>query len=116
MQPREIRLYLQDLLESGERIIRLTGNISFAEYEAHDVIPSAVERMFEIIGEALVQLRKFHPDYVLNFSATQPIIDFRNRVIHGYFSVDREVVWSIAKARVPSLVVEVKQHLAALEG
>jgi uncharacterized protein with HEPN domain len=51
----------------------------------------AVEREFEIIGEALNQLNKI--DQNLPVSNKSLIVGMRNRVIHGYDKVDDEIVW-----------------------
>jgi len=55
------------------------------------MLRSAVEREFEIIGEALNQLNKI--DQNLPVSNKSLIVGMRNRVIHGYDKVDDEIVW-----------------------
>ncbi|MCP2165501.1 HepT-like ribonuclease domain-containing protein [Goodfellowiella coeruleoviolacea] len=50
--------YLWDALRAAELISRFSAGKSFTDYEADAMLRSAVERQFEIIGEALNQLRK----------------------------------------------------------
>ena len=68
---------------------------------------SAVERQFEIIGEALAQVLRLDPSLRSRISDSGRIIAFRNRLIHGYSSVSDDVVWGILEANLPSLQKEV---------
>jgi len=90
--PREIRLYLGDMLKAAQAILRYTAGMEFDDYESNDMVQGAVERRFEIIGEALTQLRKFHPDMETGLAHEPAIRAFRNRIIHGYFVVDNKLV------------------------
>lgn len=49
---RDIRLYLQDIVDSIEKIQRYTESLTFAEFELNDMVIDAVVRNFEVIGEA----------------------------------------------------------------
>lgn len=51
----------------------------------------AVEREFEIIGEAMSRIDKFNPE--ITISSKRQIISMRNRVIHGYDKIDNEIIW-----------------------
>ncbi len=63
---------------------------------------AAVLRWFEIIGEASRRLtndfRNQHPDV-----PWREITDMRNRVTHGYFDIDLEVVWNTITRDLPAL-------------
>ena len=67
------------------------------------MLRSAVERQFEIIGEALAQVLRLDPSLRSRISDAGRIIAFRNRLIHGYSSVADDVVWGILEANLPSL-------------
>ncbi len=54
-----------------------------------------MERQFEIIGEALSQALRLHPDLSNRFTDYRRIVAFRNRLIHGYAFVSGEVVWGV---------------------
>ncbi len=69
----------------------------------------AIEREFEIIGEALNRLEKI--DTSLNISAKKQIINLRNRVIHGYDKIDHEIIWGILVRHLPILKIEVNNLL-----
>ena len=76
------------------------------------MLRSAVERQFEIIGEALNQLLRREPVLQKKISNAPLIIAFRNRLIHGYANVSDEVVWGIVEGYLPVLSGEVQALLA----
>lgn len=90
--PRSVDLYLNDLLEAGDDILRFTEGLDFSAYESNSMLRAAVERKFTIIGEALRQLDQHYPEYLHGILEARKIIDFRNVVVHQYASVDDEEV------------------------
>ena len=102
----EIRKYLHDIKESIESInAYLGGNRNFSEYQNNKMLRRAVEREFEIIGEAMKMLTNL--DENIPISSKQQIIGMRNRVIHGYDKIDDEIVWGTIVRHLPSLHNEV---------
>jgi len=71
------------------------------------MLRAAVEREFEIIGEALAQLTKLDPGLATRISQHRTIIDFRNILIHGYAEVDDRLVWDVLETKLPVLRREV---------
>jgi uncharacterized protein with HEPN domain len=61
-------------------------------YAETDVVHSAVERKFEIIGEALNQVWKLDPELAARIPDIREIIAFRNVLIHGYATIDHNRV------------------------
>lgn len=80
----------------------------FEKYSADLKTKSAVERQLGIIGEAINHLRRENPDFEL--SHARKIIDFRNRLVHSYDSIDDSIVWAIIRIHLPQL----KSEAAAL--
>ncbi|MDD5200881.1 MAG: DUF86 domain-containing protein [Terrimicrobiaceae bacterium] len=78
----------------------ITG-CDLAAYRADAKCRAAVERKFEIIGEACVRLRETCPEIFHQFAAAPRIIGFRNRLIHGYDSVDDGIVWDVIVRKLP---------------
>jgi uncharacterized protein with HEPN domain len=102
MRP-ESRKYVWDALQAANRIARFTAGKSFQDYQADDLLRSAVERQFEIIGEALSQFRGVDPDAAAAIPDLPRIVAFRNILIHGYASVDDRLVWGVVEANLQSL-------------
>jgi uncharacterized protein with HEPN domain len=75
------------------------------------MLRSAVERQFEIIGEALAQLAKLDVKIVARISEHRRIIAFRNILIHGYADIDERLVWDIVQAKLPVLRQEIETLL-----
>ena len=98
---------LLDVREAGESILQHTSCKTLSEYSADRFFRRAVEREFEIIGEAL----RRDPPAAARISELRLIIDFRNRIIHGYDTVDDAVVWGVIETHLPSLIKEVKDLL-----
>jgi len=62
-----------------------------------------VQKLIEIVGEALRQAHLVEPDVVERIPEFRRVIDTRNRIVHGYDSVDFGLLWDIAQRRVPDL-------------
>ena len=106
MQP-EANKYLYDIAEAGRLIETFTAGKTFADYERDAMLRSAVERQFEIIGEALAQLAKLDEALVARITEYRRIIAFRNIIAHGYAGVDHRTVWDIVESKLPTLRHEV---------
>jgi uncharacterized protein with HEPN domain len=77
------------------------------------VLPrSAVERQFEIVGEALSQLARVDPARASRVTDYRGIIAFRNILIHGYADIDNELVWVVVDEGLPILRSEIAALLA----
>jgi len=114
MKRREVKKYLFDIDQACDLIRQFTGEITFSDYAANPMIRSAVERQFEIIGEALVQALNTYPELRSRISDIGRIIAFRNRLIHGYASVSDEIVWGTIEANLDTLKKEVQSLLKEL--
>lgn len=106
--------YLFDIAKAGNYILGVTADLTLEQLKSDQTLLYAVERAFEIIGEALRRLR----DYDLATAQTLPeyakIIGFRNHLIHGYDLIDYDVVWDVIQNFLPNLVIKVEAHLERL--
>ncbi|CUA93990.1 HepT-like ribonuclease domain-containing protein [Thiomonas bhubaneswarensis] len=91
------RKLLWDAQQAAERIARFTVGKGFADYEADEFLRSAVERQFEIIGEALNHLARVDPQLAGRIVELPRIVAFRNVLIHGYATVDNRLVWGVVE-------------------
>ncbi len=111
---RDSRSYLWDVREAGAAIISFTSDTDFKTYESSPLIHSAVERKFEVIGEALNLLSKADPALAARIPEFQRIIAFRNLLIHGYAVVQHARVWAIIREYLPELLAAVTALLEEL--
>ena len=114
MPERNIRLYLEDISESGHAIFEYVQGMSFDEFCRDRKTFSAVIREFEIIGEAVGKL----PDEIKErYSEVlwQDIKDFRNILVHEYFGVDLEIVWKVIGEELPALLDAINEMRKRLD-
>ena|SRR5579859_7018105 len=108
----EVSKLLEDIRQAAERIQRITSGKKFAEFCSDEVLPFAVERLFEIAGEALTRLVKLEIGIAEQIGAYRKIIDFRNVIIHGYDAIKPEIVWDAVQIHLPILKKQVEDLLA----
>ncbi len=102
----EIKKYLFDIQESIDSIQKYLGDRrDFKVYMADKMLRRAVEREFEIIGEAMSRIEKL--DSTIEISSKRQIISMRNRVIHGYDKIDNEIIWGTIVRHLPTLKLEI---------
>ena len=104
-----------DTQQALQRIKRFVARKDFAAYQSDELLRSAVERQFEILGEALNQLSRLDPDMAEKIPELPRIVAFRNILIHGYASSSNDVVWSAIQGDAPTLYREVKDLLQRYE-
>jgi len=96
MQPKSLKL-IEDIREAAAFIRDATQWSSLEKYQKDKLLRFAVERNFEIIGEAIKRLAGLDQATAARIGDYQQIIAFRNVLIHGYDLVDHELVWSTIK-------------------
>ena len=106
----EIKKFLFDIRESIDSIENYLGDKrDFNVYMSDKMLRRAVEREFEIIGEAMSRIEKI--DSTIEISSKKQIISMRNRVIHGYDKIDNEIIWGTIVRYLPTLKLEVDNLL-----
>ena len=101
--PREAKAYLYGMRQAATLIAEFTSGLDFGRYEADAMVRAAVERQFEIIGEALGQLARLEPETASRIGDHRRIIAFRNILVHGYAGVDDMLVWDMVVTRLSDL-------------
>ena len=102
MRPREDTVLLRDMLDYACRARDAVAARSREDLDRDHVLGAALERFVEVIGEAAGRLS----DETRDASPQVPwseIIALRNRLIHGYFAVDHDILWTVIQDDIPEL-------------
>lgn len=114
MKRKDEKLFLLDIKNSLEKIFRYTQNMSYVTFLTDEKTRDAVERNFEIIGEAVKNLSD-------EFKSKYPHIPFRqiagmrDKLIHDYFGVDYEIVWQTIENKLPQFKSEIDKLIEEFE-
>ncbi|HEV7586497.1 MAG TPA: DUF86 domain-containing protein [Longimicrobium sp.] len=98
----EWRDYLLHIAGEAEYLRRTSAGVSAEAFLADETLQRAFVRSLQVIGEATKKL----PD---DFRAAHPEVQWsslarmRDRLIHGYFGVDYQLVWDVVKNKIPEL-------------
>lgn len=102
--------YIEDILDAMEKAEILLNDVSFEQFEADFRINFAVVRALEIIGEATkrlpVDVRESYSDIPWRNMA-----GMRDRIVHGYDSINLPIVWHVVKTDIPALKPQIRQIL-----
>lgn len=100
-------ILLSDIIFNLEILLQFTQGHTFQSFSADIKTQYAVDRCFEIIGEAS---RNLSEEFILQNDKIEwhKLIAFRNVLIHEYFRVDRSIQWNIIQNTLPNLVIEIK--------
>ncbi len=108
MKKKDSLFFLLDIQNSLDKIFRYTNGITFEQFTGDDKTKDAVERNFEIIGEAVKNLTD-------DFKCKYPHIPFkqiagmRDKLIHDYFGIDYEIIWKTIKDKLPEFSSEIEE-------
>ena len=111
---RNWRLYVQDMVEFGERVLSYSSGLDRDAFIADKRTYDAVLRNIELIGESATHI----PDYVREAHPEidwRSIIGARNRVAHGYLGIDDDVIWDIVQTDVPTLLPKLRRLVDSAE-
>lgn len=104
---------LRHMLDAAQKARYYIHDHTRSDLESDELLSLALVRLLEIVGEAATHVsanvRTAYPSI-----PWQPIADTRNRLIHGYFDVDMDIVWTILQDDLPLLVAELERIVAQL--
>jgi len=97
--------YLGHLLQSSDRIMQYTSGLARGQFLENSMVQDAVLRNIEILGEATRNLLECLPNLLAIYPQVpwMDIYAMRNRVAHGYFFINLELVWTVAVVDIPEL-------------
>lgn len=113
MRPRDPSIPIEDAVRAGEAVIGFLGESTLEEYVSNEVLASAVERQFEILGEALSRALRGEPKLAEAIPEVHDVIGFRNVLAHGYDVLQDETVFNHARSDVPALLDRLRDLLGS---
>lgn len=99
-------LFLEDISERIEKIDSYIAGMNYDEFVKDDKTVSACIREIEVIGEATKQIPKDITDKFNNLPWGL-MAKMRDKLIHWYFEIDEEIVWNVAKDKLPEIKIQI---------
>ena len=102
---RNYKILINDIIAAMDHIVKFVEGMNYQEFIADEKTISAVFRKFEVIGEAI----KLIPEHIRIGYPEVPwkrMAGMRDKLIHGYFTVDYKLVWNSIKIEIPKLKPE----------
>ena len=107
MPLRDDVLLIDDMIAAAEAVVRYTSGLDEERFCGNKMLCDAVLYEIAVLGEAANGVSRAtaaqHPDIPWSF-----IAGMRHRVIHGYGSVDLDIVWDTATRHIPALLPQLK--------
>lgn len=110
---RDPKKYLHDIIDSSRFLIEFTANRTLEDYKQDRGFHSAVERELQIVGEAVMMLKKLNPQLADKITENNRIIHFRHVLVHGYDILNHELIWNVIENKLPTLLQEAEELLGA---
>jgi len=109
--PHSVEKLLIDIRIACQELSGFVDGKTFESFLCDRLLQLALEREFEIIGEALVRLERLDPERLAQrIPEYRKIIGFRNLVAHGYDIIDDAALWDLAQNHVPELLQKVMSY------
>ena len=112
----ESKKLLKDVLDAIDLLVQFSAGKTFADYERDPMLRAAVEREFEIVGEARQQFRAKDPETANAIPEHRRIVAFRNVLIHGYAQLENRLVWEALTSRLDPVRSAVRGLLESPRG
>jgi uncharacterized protein with HEPN domain len=107
----ETKRRLLDAAEACRAIQKFSAGTDYESFVGDELLRAALERKFEILGEALNRADQSDPELADRLPELRRIIGMRNRIIHGYDAVDEEILWDAVEFKAPALSEQISAIL-----
>lgn len=102
--------YLIDMLQAARKAAAFAAGLTYAQFQHSDLHQNAILKVLEIIGEAASRITTDTHRAYPQIPWLQ-IIGLRNRVVHGYFDIDLNLIWQIVHQDIPILLDQLQDLL-----
>ena len=103
--PREESEYLQDIVAAARHARAHACGLTFSEFTQSHLHQSAVQWELTVIGEASTRIGSDTKAAHTRIPWSQ-MIGMRNRIVHRYFRIDLDILWSVIQDDLPELIAE----------
>ncbi len=111
MSKRRDQDHLSDIREAIQRIVAYTEGLTYEQFMKDNKTQDAVVRNLEVIGEATKNLSgRLRKTYIQ--IPWKGLAGVRDKMIHHYFGINYEIVWTISKEELPDLLPQIEDILA----
>ena len=110
MRP-DVSKLIQDIIFAANEIESFTKGMNITSFTNSSIVLRAVERDFEIIGEAFNRISRIDDTLLDSIPDSRKIIGFRNIIAHGYDSIDERILWAAIEKHLPDLVQKLHELL-----
>jgi uncharacterized protein with HEPN domain len=111
----DLRMYLRDISDALAELEEYTAGKTEADYLTERQLRRSVERVFEIIGEAMSKMIHRIPESRTRIEHARRIANFRNILAHEYRNVNDALVWHIVTPSAPVLKTQIDSWAADLD-
>ena len=111
---RDYTLFVKDILDAIKAVEKFIGNSSYKAFIKDEKTRSAVVWKIQVIGEATKNIPKTtRDDY--NALPWKYMAKIRDKIAHFYFGIDYEIVWQVAKEKLPEIKPAIEKILTDLK-
>jgi uncharacterized protein with HEPN domain len=110
MSKHDLEVTLKQLKDNAEEAIGLLSGIAYEDFRDDRLLELSITRLLEVIGEAAHRLLDEQREKMHDIPWEQ-IIGLRNRLIHGYDSVDKKILWNIVHDDLPDFVRKIQTYV-----
>lgn len=111
MRPPDDRFLLEGMLDQARLAIRAASDQVRADLESDFILRAALQRFLDVLGEAASKTAEA-TRATLPSVPWREIVSMRNRLVHGYSTIDDDIVWEVVKTDLPRIVSALENSLA----
>ena len=106
--PKDDSVRLRHMLDSAREAVELIHGKSRADLDTNRVLSLALVRLLEIVGEAASKVTTATREQTPDISWSQ-IVSLRHRLIHGYDTINMDILWKILTDDLPALIGQLQK-------